>query len=69
VETTTIADLLADPGAKAVLEKDIPQVLADPRLPQAMGMTLRDIVPYSDGAIDDAKLSAIQKDLDAAKKQ
>jgi hypothetical protein len=67
VETTTIGDLLDNPATKAVLEKDLPELVSDPRLPQAKGMTLKEVEPYSEGKIDDAKLAAVQKDLDAAK--
>jgi len=67
VETTTIGDLMANPATMAVLQKDLPEVLADPRLEQAKGMTLKEIEPYSEGKLDDTKLAVIQKDLDAAK--
>ena len=67
VDTTTIGDLLDNPATKAVLEKDLPELVSDPRLPQAKGMTLKEVEPYSEGKIDDAKLAAVQKDLDAAK--
>ena len=69
VETTTIGDLMADPTTMAVLQKDLPEVLSDPRIEQAKGMTLKEIQPYSEGKLDDAKLAAVQKDLDAATKQ
>jgi len=65
VKTTTIGDLLANPAAKAVVDKDLPGLTADPRLQQAMGMTLTDIEPYSDGKIDDAVLAKVQADFDA----
>ena len=67
VETTTIGDLMANPATMAVLQKDLPELISDPRLPQAKGMTLKEVEPYSEGKIDDAKLAAVQKDLDAAK--
>jgi hypothetical protein len=66
VDSTTVGDLMANPVTMAVLQKDVPEVLADPRIEQAKGMTLKEIEPYSEGKIDDAKLAAIQKDLDAA---
>ena len=66
VDGTTVGDLMANPATMAVLQKDVPEVLADPRIEQAKGMTLKEIEPYSEGKIDDAKLAAIQKDLDAA---
>jgi hypothetical protein len=68
VEKTTIGDLLADAGAKGVLEKDMPRLVSYPGLDQIKGMTLRDISAYPEAELDDAKLAAIQKDLDAAKK-
>jgi hypothetical protein len=68
VDSTTVGDLMANPATMAVLQKDVPEVLADPRIEQAKGMTLKEIEPYSEGKIDDAKLAAIQKDLDAATK-
>ena len=67
VETTTIADLLADPATKAVLQKDMPALISYDGLDQIKGMTLRDISKYPQAQLDDAKLAAIQKDFDAAK--
>ena len=66
VETTTIGDLIANPNAKAVLQKDLPELLSYPGLDQITGMTLRDISKFPEAKLDDAKLAAIQKDLDAA---
>jgi len=67
VETTTIGDLLAAPASKGVLAKDMPDLLTYPGLDGIKGMTLRDISKYPEAKLDDAKLAAIQKDLDAAK--
>ena len=67
VETTTIGDLLAKPSSKAVIQKDMPDLIAYPGLDQIKGMTLRGISAYPEAKLDDAKLAAIQKDLDAAK--
>jgi hypothetical protein len=68
VENTSIGDLLADSAGKAVLEKDMPTLIAYPGLDQIKGMTLRAISVYPEAQLDDTKLAAIQKDLDAAKK-
>ncbi len=68
VENTSIGDLLADAGGKAVVEKDMPALIAYPGLDQIKGMTLRAISVYPEAQLDDTKLMAIQKDLDAAKK-
>jgi hypothetical protein len=68
VENTSIGDLLADAGGKAVIEKDMPALVAYPGLDQIKGMTLRGISVYPEAQLDDTKLASIQKDLDAAKK-
>ena len=62
VETTTIADLVKNPAAKAVLEKALPEL--SQYYDQIGPMTLKDVAPMSQGLIDDAKLKAIQADLD-----
>jgi len=66
VETTTIADLLASPSAKAVLQKDYPELIAYPGIDQIRGMTLRDISKFPQAQLDDARLASIQTDLNAA---
>ena len=68
VENTTIGDLLDNPVNKAVIAKDMPDLIAYPGLDQIKGMTLRAISAFPEAKLDDAKLTAIQKDLDAAKK-
>ena len=68
VENTTIGDLLDNPASKAVIAKDMPALIAYPGLDQIKGMTLRAISVYPEAQLDDTKLAAIQKDLDAAKK-
>jgi len=67
VETTSIGDLLADPATKAVLQKDMPDLITYSGLDQIKGMTLRQISAYPQAKLDDARLAAIQKDLTAAK--
>ncbi|HEY2048308.1 MAG TPA: hypothetical protein VGH03_03140 [Caulobacteraceae bacterium] len=66
VESTTIGDLLANPAAKAVLQKDMPQLVSYPGLDQIKDMTLRAISVYPEAQLDDAKLKAIQTDFDSA---
>ena len=46
----------------------MPALVAYPGLDQIKGMTLRAISVYPEAQLDDTKLAAIQKDLDAAKK-
>jgi hypothetical protein len=65
VETTPIGDLIKNPEAKAALEKALPEI---PQFyDQIATMTLAQVAPMSQGAIDDAKLKAIQTQLDAIK--
>jgi hypothetical protein len=64
VDKTTIGALWANPTAKAVLEKDVPGI--DQYMDQIKDMTLAQVAPMSQGAIDDAKLKQIQADLDKA---
>ena len=65
VDKTTIGALWANPAAKAVLEKDVPGI--DQYMDQIKDMTLAQVAPMSQGAIDDAKLKAIQAELDKIK--
>lgn len=69
VETTSIGDLLANPADHAVLEKDMPKLIAYPALDDIKGMTLRAISAYPEAELDDAKLNAIQADFNAAVKK
>lgn len=59
----TIQDLLANPGAKAVLDKDLPGMEADPRLQLVLQMTLRAVAQIPDANIDQAKLDQLVADL------
>lgn len=63
VENTPIGDLVDNPAAHKVLEKDLPQLLAYPGLDGIKTMTLRGISVYPEANLDDAKLKAIQADL------
>jgi hypothetical protein len=66
VDKTTIGALWANPTSKAVLEKNVPGI--DQYMDQIKDMTLAQVAPMSQGAIDDAKLKQIQADLDKAGK-
>ena len=65
VETTPIGTIVANPAGKAVLEKEVPAL--SQYLDQIKDMTLAQLAPMSQGAVDDAKLKAIQAGLDAIK--
>jgi hypothetical protein len=65
VEKTPIGTLWANPASKAVLVKELPTI--EQYMDQIKDMTLAQVAPMSQGAIDDAKLKAIQTQLDAIK--
>jgi len=65
VEKTPIGQIIANPAAKAVLEKAIPTI--DQYYDQIKEMTLAQVAPMSQGALDDAKLKAIQAEFDKIK--
>ncbi|MGR6330011.1 carboxylesterase/lipase family protein [Sphingomonas sp. XXL09] len=60
--TTPLGKLLDDPAAKAVLERQIPDVLASPQLGMARGVTLEALQAYLP-SLTDSKLRAIDADL------
>ena len=64
VATSTIGDLLDNPGAHAVFAKYLPDVVSNPQLDQGRGMTLPEIVQYVPDLTPD-KLAAIDADLKA----
>ncbi len=61
-EDTPIGTLLDDPAAKAVLAKHIPDVVSNPGIDQARGMTLKQVQQYSPD-ITDKVLTEIDADL------
>ena len=65
VESTPIGEIVKNEKAKAALEKQLPEITA--YYDQIGSMTLAQVAPMSQGAIDDAKLKAIQADFDAIK--
>ena len=62
VETTPIGDIIKNEKAKAALEAALPQI---PQFyDQIATMTLAQVAPMSQGALDDAKLKALQAEFD-----
>jgi cytochrome P450 len=60
---TTIGSLLADPAAKAVLDKYFPGVSADKRIAMAKGMTLRSVQKFAPDKFTTAALDAADAEL------
>ncbi|MEZ0244846.1 MAG: hypothetical protein ACAH11_15840 [Sphingomonas sp.] len=64
---TPIEVLAADEKAKAVLTADLPDLLPHPSYEQFKGMSLRQVQPYSQGALTDELLVKVEADLAAIK--
>ena len=62
VDKTPIGDIIKNEKAKAALEAALPPITQ--YYDQISGMTLAQVAPMSQGAIDDAKLKAIQAEFD-----
>lgn len=66
VETTPIGDIIKNEKAKAALEAALPQITQF--YDQISTMTLSQVAPMSQGAIDDAKLKELQAKFDEVSK-
>lgn len=64
---TPIEVLAADEKAKAVLMTDLPDLLPHPSYESFKGMSLRQVQPYSQGALTDELLAKVETDLAAIK--
>ena len=60
---STLKEVLADPAAKAVLEKHVPGFSNHPLLSMAMGMTLKTIAGFPQAGLSPEKMKAILEDL------
>jgi hypothetical protein len=60
---TPLGDLLDNPAAKAVLQKHIPDMIANPQIEMARSMSLKQMQGYAGDALPDAKLAEIDADL------
>ena len=67
-ETTPIETLVANPAAKAELEKNIPGITTHEAYDQFKAMTLTQVAPMSQGALTDEIIKKVQADLDALPK-
>lgn len=62
---TPLETVVADPAAKAALDKTLPNLAKHPAFEQFKGMSLRQLQPYSQGAISDEALAKVDADLKA----
>ncbi|MBA4792466.1 hypothetical protein [Phenylobacterium sp.] len=65
VESSSVAELMANAKAKAVLEKHLPGISEHPSYNMFKGMTLVQLKPMSGGQITDDTLKAIKAELSA----
>ena len=61
--TTTIGEILADPAAKAVVDKHVPGMLANDQIEMARDMSLKTIQQYSPDTLTDKVLADIDADF------
>lgn len=61
--SSTMRELLADESAKAILDRHLPGMSSDPQLQQAMGMSLKQVASYSQGAMSNGMLKTIDEEL------
>lgn len=62
---TPIEDLIADPAARAIVEKHLPSLTGHPAYAQFKAMTLKAIMPFSGGVVTEEALTAIDEELAA----
>lgn len=64
---TSIAELLDNPAALAVINKHMPNLATNPQIDTArsMGLSLKGVADYSAGKITPEILAAVAKDLSA----
>lgn len=65
VETSQISAILANPAAKAIVDRHLPGFSTHPMIGQAGSLTLRAVQNFARGAIPDEKITAIQADFAA----
>ena len=58
-----IGDLLANPKAKAILDKYLPGFSTNPQMAMAKGMSLKAMAPMSKGLLTPDKLKSIEDEL------
>ena len=60
---TPIQDIVADPAAKAVLDKNLPGLTGLPEYEMFKGLSLKQVQAYSNGKLTDAMIAKTNADL------
>ncbi|MFK4873537.1 hypothetical protein [Novosphingobium sp. ZW T3_23] len=68
-DNSTIGDLLDNPETKVVIVKHLPDLVGNPQIEMARGMTLKQIQSYSADSVTDEVLAKIDADLSKIKKK
>lgn len=61
--TSSIGTLLDNPATKTILSKYLPDLVSNPQIEMARGMTLKQIQTYSSDTVTDEVLAKIDADL------
>lgn len=59
-----VRDILANPEARAVVERHLPGAINHPQLYEAMYMTLGEVATYPESGLNPQKLQALVADLE-----
>ena len=62
---TPLETVVANPAAKAVLDKDMPSISTHPAFDQFKAMSLRQLQPYAQGKITDEAIAKVDAGLKA----
>lgn len=62
---TPLETVVANPAAKAVLDKDLPNISKHPAFDQFKAMSLRQLQPYAEGKITDEAIAKVDAELKA----
>lgn len=60
----TVGELLQNPQARALLQREIPMVMRHPLLPVANAIPLRDIINNAGGYVSQKKMQSILQQLE-----
>jgi hypothetical protein len=58
-----VSDLLGDPRARAILEREVPDLVSSPQIGMASQMTLRALQPFMPQLLSNAALDRIERAL------
>lgn len=59
----TVGEVLKNPQAKAMLQKELPMIMRHPMLPMANAILLRDIINNAGGYVSPRKMQSILEKL------